>query len=727
MNKKTFILPLMTTTLLFGCGKNDPTPEVKTYTVNIISKGSELHPDKEIYTFKEDVFTPFEVTFSGSDLYCVQTLNPTIEGAADIDIIEENKVRITPLINHDFDIIAETALIQYDVTFHADDFNKIVGHEEEDEVTITCNKKDSWGVIKTKIEVTTGFAFNGWSTYTTGFGPVISDDYQIVSNMDVYPSNDFKVDVISDGKYVIDDFFYDEEAAYIYFHFKIVDDIHYEFAKECYISIKIGDNKVEDITSYVDYKNRTIKFSIDDIKGNIRIVINPYQPTYTVTSIADPDNHMEYFFYGDLNKPRKGNDFSFDLRVSNLYEKPDIFTVPDTLQIKIGGKELLDGYKIIPDPDYPEIWATVVIEGKHVNGDIEVYGEAKKTDCFNYNIHNFGTVVTKAEGEGELKTTGVSLTNATFSFKIKGSTEETVTYDSNIKDENILVNIDGGENDWTTVEKEEEKGSYARFRYDEENHIFTLNEKTTHNLLEIYIRNPDEKYKFLEDICWEQVAAFSNRGIAKYLLYVGEEKAFIDNTITTDGMHYTARIIGFDHDDLLIDGGKKAGITFEITNVICDSKGNAINKAKVQKESHGKIYHFKETQYNTYLNNDYFENIQSDLRTSIKEIKKKAIILSNGYKTEFYETKLFPIGCNEMVGNFAYKDGDIYEYYKQNKDKKFRIKTDLRGNKKAYWSRTNNPYGGRYGLYSYVINGDGDSHGKHNKDDKSGYTAAFCI
>ena len=416
----------------------------------------------------------------------------------------------------------------------------------------------------------------------------------------------------------------------------------------------------------------------------------------------------------------KGEDYRFELLTKNSEEDPDDYSIPSSLDIKVDGKEIFrDAYKIEEDPTQPTKKAFVTIYGKYVTGDIKVTAIAKKTDNFNYLMHNYGTVEKISSGN-ILSESGIQPSSKDFSFYI---VNKEVTFPiKKVYKENVVVSLDGGE--YVTAASEMEKSiDERRFTFNDFDQKFVLKAGQATKSLEVFTRLKD--YNILDDLTWDQIKTLTDFGFAKDVFFIGETKE-IKSTLNSENI-YTARIIDFNHDILTEDESKKAGITFEFEQLISDSDGNGIQKSIVQ--SWGE-YKFEETPYSKYLNEDFYKTLDIDLTSNIKNVNKTAY-KNIKYSSLFtYSTKLFPLSLPEMdydyQGKEYRKDGLTYQYYIENTDKSYCIKKDLNGNALSYWTRSKKVESLNYYNF-FIIKSNGSNDYKHSLQEKYCYTAAFCI
>ena len=688
------------------------------FKVNITSITPMLEPQRKSFLFNRNDFKTVEIPFTSTDeLYTIGAVKTKVENVADFEIDYENKnLKVTPLKNESFEIYVDAKLMTYTVTFHADSNCVIEDHEGEGTVTLTQTKNTLWKNIKLKATAT-HFDFVGWSLDSRSYGKPINDNYQLTSNIDVYPSYNISVTLNTKNEYDIG--YYKIINENIVFIIKIIHPDKYEFVDKCDVKVKIGGTEY---TSHaIDYNNKTITFPINDIVDNISITINPYQPTYSINSPQKLEQDNIECTFDSKNLPKKGEDYIFDLETSGKVESGDTYYLPDSLNIKIGETSIMDkGYKIVPVTGQDRNKkAKVTIYGEYINGDIVVNAAPKVTNNYIYNFHNYGCYETESESpRSVLYNTGIHEANSEFKFKITPKTEEGEEVLS-VGAENIVVSLDGGS--YITVE-EEEGSENPRFTLKDE--IFTLKADQANDKFDMYVRNPNSYYEFLNDLSWSEISDISDAGVAKYLMYIGDTK-----TVQIDGYDKTqqVRVIGFDHDSLSEVEGKQAGITFEFENLISNSDGAPIQD--YYESGDGSCKHFTETYYQRELNK-FFNNISADLQNKIKLVDKKSYLMEKGSSVKTYRTKLFPLGGSEIMHDFESQydqnDGDLYEFYSKDKSLNARIKSALDEKNYTYWIRTpNNDWSNAN--HAFFVNEEGKVDSRLNWYKNFAYMAAFCV
>lgn len=164
------------------------------------------------------------------------------------------------------------------------------------------------------------------------------------------------------------------------------------------------------------------------------------------------------------------------------------------------------------------------------------------------------------------------------------------------------------------------------------------------------------------DASWATIASISEAGLASSMFAIGDTKNF---TCTTSGKTYnlTARIVGFDHDDLA-DGTGKAGITCEVVNQldVGESAAWSTNTSSTSSWPSSKLY--TNGQKNSYL---YYE---SDLKSRIKKVLKPYYDISSGtIKTQYALSWGFSMTELGYSHEGVAIEGERYAYF--NADKQY--------------------------------------------------------
>ena len=177
------------------------------------------------------------------------------------------------------------------------------------------------------------------------------------------------------------------------------------------------------------------------------------------------------------------------------------------------------------------------------------------------------------------------------------------------------------------------------------------------------------------DMSWTDIATVSEAGKAPEYFSVGDEKKLQIGSET-----YRVQILGFDHDDKS-DGTGKAGITVGLKEIM--------TTRKIMNSSRGNVGGWKDSEIRTYVNNNVYSSLPSDLQAVIKTVNK---VSDNGYEDHTTlnttQDKLFLFSFEE-VGfttsdddgqNIVYGQGTKYEYFS---DSNSRIK--YLSDSASYW------------------------------------------
>ena len=126
----------------------------------------------------------------------------------------------------------------------------------------------------------------------------------------------------------------------------------------------------------------------------------------------------------------------------------------------------------------------------------------------------------------------------------------------------------------------------------------------------------------------------------------------------------------------------------------------------------------------TYVNNDVYNSLPSDLQSVIKTVNKVSDVGNKDTSTlKTTEDKLFLLSAEEVGYSASYQvngQGTKYEIYSDNAS---RIKYNLSGSADRWWLRSTYTYATRY--FFNVGSGGGRSY--DGADSTYGVAPAFCI
>lgn len=173
-------------------------------------------------------------------------------------------------------------------------------------------------------------------------------------------------------------------------------------------------------------------------------------------------------------------------------------------------------------------------------------------------------------------------------------------------------------------------------------------------------------------LTWAQVEQYAKSGEAQKFLDLGAEKTFT----TKQGVSVTARIIGFNHDDLA-DGTGKAGITLEV-NVPANNQyinGNTISWGAGSSSVAKTLWwgncdireNWQKTGQTYYMLTGC---IPDDLKKVIKTVRKPAYNTVNGVMS-YSDDLLWLPSSKELgfdVGGSVYDEGECYAIYTPGKN-----------------------------------------------------------
>lgn len=226
----------------------------------------------------------------------------------------------------------------------------------------------------------------------------------------------------------------------------------------------------------------------------------------------------------------------------------------------------------------------------------------------------------------------------------------------------------------------------------------------------------------LDDTSWTDIDIISRLGRADEFFELGDTKTF-----TLDNQTYSARIIGFDHDNLT--GGGKAGITFDITEMILYTDESRVKMELTATNVNGwSGCHMRQTVLPYYWN-----LLPSELKNIIKSVDK---LTSAGNKSSTLVTtsdKLFLLSLSEMFSNSSSMgEGSLYDLYGANVSNDARQKKIPGGYYSSWWARS--PYRSNTSQFYYINqNGtssyaDANSYNSYNPATNNKYVSfGFCI
>lgn len=161
------------------------------------------------------------------------------------------------------------------------------------------------------------------------------------------------------------------------------------------------------------------------------------------------------------------------------------------------------------------------------------------------------------------------------------------------------------------------------------------------------------------DTSWEDIGNYAQKGIAKQIWKVGDEK---EVTLTT-GEKITMVILGFNHDNLT--GGGKAGVTLGMKN--CLSTNYVMNPTSTNAGG------WSESTMRTSTMQTLYGLLPDEVKAVIKPVDKVTARYDRGGALDTTSDKLFLFSQREVMGNNMYSktsqmsfpnEGEQYEYFK---------------------------------------------------------------
>lgn len=211
----------------------------------------------------------------------------------------------------------------------------------------------------------------------------------------------------------------------------------------------------------------------------------------------------------------------------------------------------------------------------------------------------------------------------------------------------------------------------------------------------------------LESLDWSVVSSVSEAGLARKLWSIGDTKM-----VSVNGVNYTARIIGFDHDTKTAGG--KAGITFQLVDCLATTyKMNSSNT-----NSGG----WKNSAMRTSTMATLLGQLPTALKNAIKAVNKVSSVGNNSSGLETTSDKLFLLSEIEIFGATTYSyagEGVQYEYYAAGNSTVKKVN----GSANHWWERS--PTSGNTTNFCRVdSNGSANSYTASNSN---GVSFGFCV
>ena len=224
---------------------------------------------------------------------------------------------------------------------------------------------------------------------------------------------------------------------------------------------------------------------------------------------------------------------------------------------------------------------------------------------------------------------------------------------------------------------------------------------------DIYIESLPTKDTF-NNMSWFDISTVSEAGEAANYFNVGDEKE-----LTIGSETYHVQILGFAHDDKS-DGTGKTGITVGLKEVMT-------TPAKI-KDTNTNVGGWKDSKIRTYVNNDVYNALPSDLQTVVKPVDKKTSEGNKSTNVTITSDKLFLLSEVEIFGKVKYSangEGSQYQYFTDG-GSKIKYKS---GSSYWWWERSPN-VNGNYNCCNVSRNGDANS---SNASNSNGVVFGFSI
>ena len=212
----------------------------------------------------------------------------------------------------------------------------------------------------------------------------------------------------------------------------------------------------------------------------------------------------------------------------------------------------------------------------------------------------------------------------------------------------------------------------------------------------------------LEKTSWSDLSIMSKFGVCGKFFKVGDTKS-----ITVNGVSYTVRIIGFNHDTLT--SGGTAGMTFQLVNCLATNYQMETSNTNANGWE-GCLMR------STTLNSTIYGQLNSDLKAVIKAVNKVSSVGNNSSGLETTSDKLVLQSEIEIFGStthpFAGEGKQSEDYAPGNST----IKT-VSGSANAWWERS--PRSGK--TDSFCLVGSKGNVDSSTASYSSGVSFGFCV
>lgn len=211
---------------------------------------------------------------------------------------------------------------------------------------------------------------------------------------------------------------------------------------------------------------------------------------------------------------------------------------------------------------------------------------------------------------------------------------------------------------------------------------------------------------------WQQIATLAESGEASNIFKVGDTKDF---TLTT-GENLKAVIIDFNHDPLVSNVTKTAGITFGMQNCLT-------NKYEMNSKQLNIGGYDGSDMFNT-VTTELYNKLPEEMKQYIKKVRKKASAGDKSDTIKSFDVFAFLFAEIEVFGIINYSfdgEGTLYPYFATESN---RIKTiGDSGSADDWWLRS--PCRHNANAFCHVYYDGRDSN--HLANVKKGFSAGFCM
>ena len=488
-------------------------------------------------------------------------------------------------------------------------------------------------------------------------------------------------------------------------------------------------NSVDTLPEDVQTKLDAFEVTIDELKKNVEDTLADVQETVENSPAGIPappllsmsaqstENGIKVTYKPSIFFGRSSNSFV----VAEMDSYDQLFSLTKGVMIRYSNESFpltpKDGILAVIDEDIFTVDNAGEKTAKQKTYEIVGLsnGETYYISAFPYSTNNLYNLSSGGNTKNRTKcqwtgTKGTLTVNVTQDYDYKPLGEYTATMTPTAGGQPITKTQSGAA---TIVFSGLEAGEYT-LSFSEVSLFFTPeNQSVTITAGQSQIVSAEYEFKAnLNDLTWIEINEIGQLGITNAIAY-GSTKDFVVN-----GETLTAQLIGKNTDDLTTSG--KAKMTFDLKYVMNNQK--RIHSS--QNNSGG----FVDKEIYTWLNNDLYNALPSDLKSVIKTVNKKTSAGNELSTINTNSMKIFLLAEIEVLGTSNKSksgEGSLYPYY-TTADRRKKTKKD--GTVSEYWTRS--PYAYSKEGYAYISDTgtQGDIYENFYDADKyKGISFAFCI